>query len=132
MTSQWLRTMPAFAETTLSMKELTAYTSIEQHKQAGNLRMERDRKDTLIMLLFNNENRNPFGGSSLKLNKINRAGNANEVEKQIIGSMIVHGLSTSSFKRYQQVIILHSRTLLTIYEEPLDPPLLIVVYDSYK
>lgn len=133
--SQWLLSMPACAEVTNVINEFTgvAYTTSEQHKEAGNFRMERDKKDIVSMLRFVKE-RYPFGEFPSLRNietrvtadsKVN-VDSAKEVGERIIESMSGQSISTYSFKRSQQVVTLNSKNFMKIDEEPIfiDPQLL--------
>lgn len=126
--SQWLLSMPACAEVTNAINEFTgvAYTTSEQHKEAENSRMERDKKDIVSMLRFLKD-RDPFGELPSLRNietgvtadsKVN-LDSAIEVGEKIIESMSGQSISTYSFKRSQQVVTLNSKNLKKIDEEPI-------------
>lgn len=133
--SQWLLSMPACAEVTNAINEFTgvAYTTCEQHIEAGISRMERDKKDIVSMLRFVKE-RDPSGEFPSLRNietgvtadsKVN-VDSAKEVSERIIESMSGQSISTYSFKRSQQVVTLNSKNFMKIDEEPIfiDPQLL--------
>lgn len=98
--------MPACAEVTNAKNEFTgvAYTTSEQHKEAGNSRMEKDKKDIVSMLGFPRE-RDPFGELPSLRNietgvtvdsKVN-VDSAKEVGEKIIESMSGKSISTYYF-----------------------------------
>lgn len=133
--SQWLLSMPACAEVTNAINEFTcvAYTTSDQQKEAGNSRMERDKKNIVSMLRFLKE-RDPFGELPALRNietgvtadsKVN-VDSEKEIGERIIESMSGQSISTYSFKRSQQVVTLNSKNLMKIDEEPIfiDPQLL--------
>ncbi len=131
----WLLSMPACANITHSMQELTGVccNTSEQHKDSTQSRIRRDTEDT-FKILSTLCDLDPFGPdpslrglvSGLTAHATVNVDVAKEVGQLILKSMVGKRLTSISFEKKKQAITLASKTALQIDDEcvQVDPQLI--------
>ena len=130
---RWLLAMPACAEVSEVMQELTGkhFHTSEQHKEMTEARRERDRKDTEKVLAFFKDY-DPFQESNELRNIANGVtgpASANPHLLYEVGMNIVQKTEGSnafdfSFRKKDQVESLGANVTISAEKEPFDPQLL--------
>ena len=135
--TQWLLSMPAYADMNYAMQELTGlvfYTS-DQHVEAGETRQRKDEQDRQSLLSFL-INRNPFASDlSLSLRNISTGVTADPMVNvdlaKAVGCAILQSMKGSSvkefkFKKKDQVVTMDVKVCAKVDGESIqvDPQLL--------